>query len=163
MNLPYVENGILHFENSCFPIKNFRFEAMMEMIGSDASLKTIFLNGTNQVSFEFPNSVGIASVYFLYDDCEYDEADGGTLEFKGDMLFTEIHFHLYIPIPLEMLMERHGQVQLLESDSKRLAAFNQNYLAEMENGLVTCLWFINSEILKKSDDPLYTMLREIFN
>jgi len=162
MDLPYVESGILHIENASFPLKNFCYEAMLELIPPDKKLSIYLDYGSNQVGFAFPNSTGIIRAYFLYESKEFNK-EGKYFEFSG-MQFTEIHFQLYEPVYLDILMakQKRSQAQLLDSEDKKLAAFSRCYLAEIESDMVKCLWFINPEIITKNDDPLYIMLRENF-
>ncbi|OGY41353.1 MAG: hypothetical protein A2Y67_01290 [Candidatus Buchananbacteria bacterium RBG_13_39_9] len=158
MQLPYVEDGNLHIENACFPLKNFSYDAMLELIPPEKKVKVSIDHRINRVEFAFPNSSGRIEAIFLFDSMQVVK---GTYVF-GSLLFTEMHFQLYQQVHLDALMEDYGQVQLIECDDIQLAAFNSYYLAEIDKGLVKCLWFINPVVIKISDDPFYTALREIF-
>lgn len=158
MDLPYVKDGNLYIENSIFPLKNFSYEAMLELISPVEKVKVSIDHKINRVEFAFPNTSGRIEAIFLFDSMQVIE---GNYVF-GSLLFTEMHFQLYQQVPLGALMGEYSQAQLLECDDIQLAAFNSYYLAEIDNGLVKCLWFINPVVIKISDDPFYTALREIF-
>ncbi len=163
MDLPYVKEGILYFENSRFPIKNFCYDAMMEMINEEASLDMAFVEGTKQVTFIFPNSTGKIFAYFLYENVRMSEEKGEALyEFEGGLKFTELHFQLYRPITAKRLLNKHGSAVHFETEGQRFMAFNQNFLALKEKEMVKCLWFISPNILHESKGPLYSKLIELF-
>lgn len=158
MDLPYVKDGNLHIENACFPLRNFSYDAMLELIPPEEKVKVRIDHRINRVEFAFPNTSGRIEAIFLFDSMQVIK---GTCVFSS-LLFTEIHFQLYQQVHLDSLMADYSQVQLLECDDIQLAAFSRYYLAEIDKGLVKCLWFINPEVIKISDDPFYTALREIF-
>ena len=164
MNLPYVKDGNLHIENACFPLKNFCFEAMVELAGPDKPLDIYLLENTNLVAFVFPNSLGDIQAYFLYKSWKFQEVteEEGCFDFKG-LQFTEIHFQLYESIQLKAFLEKYSDARFLECAGKKFAAFSRVFLAEIENDSVSSLWFINPKLLTTANqDPLYLKLRELF-